>query len=62
MLDEQWRKSSRSAESANCVEVRRVGNQIQVRNSRYPASPVASFTLAEWQAFLAGVDLGEFVT
>ena len=54
-----WRKSSRSQFNA-CVEVRFVGETVPVRNSRDPAGPVLVFTAPEWDAFVAGVKLGEF--
>ena len=54
-----WRKSSRSQFNA-CVEVCFVGETIPVRNSRDPEGPVLVFTAREWDAFVAGVKLGEF--
>jgi len=54
-----WRKSSRS-ESGSCVEVRIGADEVQVRSSRSPHGPIIAFTLTEWQAFLDGVELGEF--
>jgi uncharacterized protein DUF397 len=57
----EWRKSSASNPSGNCVEIalladRRVG----VRNSRHPDGPVLVYTRLEVAAFLAGVRNGEF--
>ena len=89
VLGTTWRKSSKSSESANCVEVRRVDAMIldqewrkatksnnngacaqiradgqggvQVRDSKLgEASPVLSFTAAEWSAFLDGAKNDEF--
>jgi hypothetical protein len=55
-----WRKSSASGAS-NCVEVRFVEQDgVLLRNSRLPEGPIVRFTLSEWDAFLAGVQLGEF--
>ena len=54
-----WRKSSRSQFSA-CVEVCFVGEDVPLRNSRDPDGPVLVFTAPEWDAFVAGVKLGEF--
>lgn len=54
-----WRKSSRSA-TGNCVEVRRNGDEVEVRHSKDPNGPVLSYTPAEWGAFLDGARRGEF--
>lgn len=56
----EWRKSSRSGGGANCVEVRRINDTIQVRDTKNPDGPVLSFTPSEWDAFLDGVHKGEF--
>ena len=55
----EWRRSSRS-EFNSCVEVCFVGDRVPVRNSRDPDGPVVVFTAPEWDAFVAGVKLGEF--
>jgi hypothetical protein len=56
-----WRKSSASG-STNCVEVALgdTGEGVLVRNSRSPEAGTLHFTPSEWEAFLAGVKLGEF--
>jgi hypothetical protein len=57
----QWRKSTASNPSGNCVEVAALpGGAVAVRNSRYPAGPALVYTRAEIAAFLAGVKNGEF--
>jgi hypothetical protein len=58
-LQQTWRKSSRSQFNA-CVEVRFEGDRVPLRNSRDPDGPVLVFTGREWDAFVAGVKLGEF--
>jgi hypothetical protein len=58
-LEWPWRKSSRSQFSA-CVEVCFVGDGVRQRNSRDPDGVVLVFTAPEWDAFVAGVKLGEF--
>jgi predicted secreted Zn-dependent protease len=56
----RWRKS-RASESGNCVEVAKGGATIFVRDSKFaPTGPALSFTAGEWNAFLAGVEAGEF--
>ncbi|MBN1174904.1 MAG: DUF397 domain-containing protein [Micromonosporaceae bacterium] len=59
-----WRKSTRSGNGGNCVEVATnlvdtVG-AVLVRDSKNPNGPVLSFTRGEWAAFVGGVEDGEF--
>ena len=60
MLDEKWRKSTRSGSNGQCVEVRRVDDTVQVRDSKDQAGLVLTFTLAEWAAFTDGTKSSEF--
>ena len=61
-LSGTWRKSSKSSESANCVELRTGadGRVVEVRDSKDLAGPVLRFSPAEIEAFFAGVRAGEF--
>jgi hypothetical protein len=56
----QWRKSSRSGDSGNCVEVAETPGAIGVRDSKDRSGPILIFTPAEWLAFTEGVKAGEF--
>ncbi|MDG4793041.1 MULTISPECIES: DUF397 domain-containing protein [Micromonospora] len=55
-----WRKSTRTQQSGQCVEVARVGEVIGVRDSKDPDGPVLAFTTGEFAAFLDGAAKGEF--
>jgi hypothetical protein len=60
LTEATWLRSSRSAEDEGpTVEVAFVGDQIAVRDSTDPEA-VLLFTQGEWDAFLAGVNDGEF--
>lgn len=58
-----WRKSTFSSEgSANCVETAFTGDgEVLVRDTKDKGEgPILRFTLAEWDAFVAGAKDGEF--
>ncbi len=56
-----WIKSSLSFANSNCVEVANLpGGQVGVRDSKDTEGPVLRFTPDEWNAFLGGVQNGEF--
>jgi hypothetical protein len=49
----EWRKSSYSNPSGNCVETARLpGERVAVRDSKRPGEPALIFTRAEWASFL----------
>lgn len=61
MQEPVWLKSSYSYANSNCVEVRRhPDGQVEVRNSRVPDLLLPAFTRDEWDAFIAGINSGEF--
>lgn len=56
-----WRKASFSGASDNCVEVAHTPDGGRaVRDSKNPTGPMLAFTPSEWDAFIAGVKVGEF--
>jgi hypothetical protein len=56
-----WRTSSRSDTGGQSVEVAtNIPGIIAVRDSRDPEGPALIFTPAEWEAFVGGVNDGEF--
>jgi len=57
----QWRKSTHSDADGQCVEVAtNISGVIAVRDSTDPEGSVLIFTPAEWDAFVGGVQDGEF--
>lgn len=59
MLSDQWKVSSYTGTN-NCVEVRKAGERIEVRNTKDRDGGTQSYTKAEWLAFLNGVKQNEF--
>ena len=59
MTNLDWRKSTR-CESSGCVEVAFIENAVAVRDSKVDDSPMLSFSVDSWRAFLDGLRSGEF--
>ena len=56
-----WYKSSRSSSTKDCVEVAHLDRgMVGVRDSKNPSGPALVFSPAEWDAFTAGAQGGEF--
>ena len=56
-----WRKSTYSGAQGDCVEVADgIVDAVPVRDSKDPSGPVLTFTTDAWQAFVAGVQAGDF--
>ena len=56
-----WRKSTRSNNGGDHVEVARsLPGIVAVRDCEHPAGPSLVVTPGEWRAFLAGAGDGEF--
>lgn len=56
-----WRKSTRSTNGGNCVEVAFLDEgTVGVRDSKNRTGPALKFTPTEWDAFTVGVKDNEF--
>ena len=56
-----WVKASASDEKGSCVEMRRSGDMIEVRDTKDQGNgPTLRFTEAEFAAWLDGARKGEF--
>ena len=56
-----WRKSTRSNNSGDCVEVAPLADgSVAVRHSKRPDAETIVYTYTEWAAFVAGAKDGEF--
>lgn len=57
-LGRAWRKSSLSGGDSNCVEARRAGDGVEIRDSKNPTGPALPFAADAWNAFLQDVKVG----
>lgn len=56
-----WRKSSRSTDGQNCVEVANdLIGVVGVRDSKDVSGPVLAFDPAVWSTFVRGIKAGVF--
>lgn len=53
MSDLTWRKSTYSAEAANCVEIATTPSTIRIRDSKNPAGTWLAFSSLAWREFLS---------
>jgi hypothetical protein len=57
----RWVKATRSGDNGDCVEMRRHGGAVEVRDTKDgDAGPTLRFTPAEFEAWLDGARKGEF--
>jgi hypothetical protein len=57
-----WVKASLSTGGSDCVEMRRDGADVQVRDSKHPDGPVLAFEPDQFAAWLHAARHGEFPT
>lgn len=55
-----WFKSSKSS-GGNCVEVKREGDRVLMRDSKDRSGPVLDFGLDEFRAFIAELTEGDLI-
>lgn len=60
MNETPWIKASASDSGGQCVEMRRFGGMVEVRDSKDPQGAVLRFRADEFAAWLDGARSGEF--
>ncbi|SFT75727.1 protein of unknown function [Actinopolyspora lacussalsi subsp. righensis] len=55
-----WRKSTRSTNTSNCVEVGRLTNGAAVRDTKNRTAGHLTTTQAQWTAFIAALKTNRF--
>lgn len=57
---DNWRKSSRSTNTSNCVEVGRVAGDAAVRDTKDRAAGYFTADRRQWQAFVSALKADRF--
>ena len=55
----EWQRSTRCS-GGTCVEVAKVADKYLIRDSKRPDAAALSFTEDEWNAFVEGINAGDF--
>jgi hypothetical protein len=55
-----WIKARRSTDGGNCVEMRRLGAEVQVRDSKRPDGGLLAIAPAQFTAWVDAARRGEF--
>lgn len=55
-----WVKARASSDGGSCVELRRRGTVVEIRDSKNPRGPVLVFSPGQVAAWLGGAGCGEF--
>jgi hypothetical protein len=56
----EWRKSSYSSATGQCVEVAALSDLVAARDSKDPAGTALTFAAKDWQAFITSLRAGWF--
>jgi hypothetical protein len=61
MMSNEWRKSSYSGPTGNCIEARASApGHVAIRDSKDKAGPRLTVNDRAWDAFIRGIKRGEF--
>ena len=55
----RWRKSSRSTDTSNCVEVTAIDQAVAVRDSKHPTGGTLILTHRTWTEFTTAIRNGQ---
>lgn len=50
-----WRRSRRSADTGNCVEIASLATLVLVRDSQDQSGPILAVTLRQWQGLVGRI-------